>query len=328
MCTLINCLLCPCIAWPALFFGVVFFLRKYMQGGKFEKQTDETGKVVIVTGSNTGIGKETVLELARRGATVYMACRDKKRAEEARLEIIKATSNQNIFFLELDLSSLQSIRKFVVDFKSKENKLDILINNAGVMRCPRMLTKDGFEMQLGVNHMGHFLLTILLLDMLKKSAPSRIVNVSSRAHTRGEINIDDLNSEKSYHEGTAYSQSKLANILFTRELARRLEGTGVTVNSLHPGVVATELGRHMKILNNLFGRLVLRTLLWPLLKTPRSGAQTTLYAALDPDLNGVTGLYFSDCQPIKVAPAATDDKIAKLLWEESEKWTRSPAMDL
>ncbi|XP_034479705.1 retinol dehydrogenase 12-like isoform X3 [Drosophila innubila] len=323
MCMIIDCILGRLLDWPLVFGLAAYVLKQYMQGGKFEKKTDETGKVVIVTGSNTGIGKETVLELARRGATVYMACRDKKRAEEARLEIIKETKNQNIFFLELDLSSLESIRKFVAAFKgSKENKLHILINNAGVMRCPRMLTKDGFEMQLGVNHMGHFLLTMLLLDMLKKSAPSRIVNVSSRAHTRGEINIDDLNSEKSYHEGSAYSQSKLANVLFTRELARRLEGTGVTVNSLHPGVVATELGRHMKILNNLFGRLVLRTMLWPFLKTPKSGAQTTLYAALDPDLNGVTGLYFSDCKPIKVAPAATDDKMAKLLWEESEKWTR------
>lgn len=176
---------------------------------------------------------------------------------------------------------------------------------------------------------------------------SRIVNVSSLAHTRGTINIDDLNSEKSYNEGNAYSQSKLANVLFTRELAKRLEGTGVTVNALHPGVVDTELGRHMKILNNTFGRFVfivdsqmlilqqirhicsyvLRSLLWPLLKTPKSGAQTTLYAALDPELSNVTGKYFSDCAEKKVAPAATDDKMGQLLWEESEKWTHSKKLD-
>ncbi|KAH8396956.1 hypothetical protein KR215_006813, partial [Drosophila sulfurigaster] len=319
--------LIPSVAHLIYFCNLYF--RQYMQGGQFEKQTDETGKVVIVTGSNTGIGKETVLEMARRGATVYMACRDKKRTDQARLEIIRETNNQNIFFRELDLASLDSVLKFVTGFKGEQDKLHILINNAGVMRCPQSLTKDGFEMQLGVNHIGHFLLTNLLLDVLKKSAPSRIVNVSSLAHNHGTININDLNSEKSYDEGKAYCQSKLANIFFTRELAKRLEGTGVTVNAVHPGVVNTELGRHMKILKNFFGRvsivfsLVITCLLWPILKTPKSGAQTTLYAALDPELNGVTGLYFSDCKPKKVAPAAFDEETGKLLWEESEKWTRT-----
>ncbi|KAH8307730.1 hypothetical protein KR044_011318 [Drosophila immigrans] len=294
-----------------------------MQGGKFEKKTDETGKVVIVTGSNTGIGKETVLELARRGATVYMACRDKSKSEQARLEIIRETNNQNIFFRELDLASLDSIRKFATGFKSEQKRLDILINNAGVMHCPRMLTKDGFEMQLGTNHMGHFLLTNLLLDVLKKSSPSRIVNVSSLVHSSGVIKFDDLNSEKSYKPDTAYSQSKLANILFTQELAKRLEGTGVTVNSLHPGVVQTELTRHVAIFNNIFASILVRPLVWLLFKTAKNGAQTTLYAALDPDLNGVTGLYFSDCKPKDVSAAAKDANSAKRLWEESEKWTKA-----
>ncbi|XP_034107861.2 retinol dehydrogenase 14-like isoform X2 [Drosophila albomicans] len=294
-----------------------------MQGGKFEKQTDETGKVVIVTGSNTGIGKETVLELARRGATVYMACRDKSRAEQARLEVIRETKNQNIFFRELDLASLDSVRKFIDGFKKEQSKLDILINNAGIMLCPHMLTKEGFEMQLGVNHMGHFLLTNLLLDLLKKSSPSRIVNVSALAHVDGSINFDDLNSEKSYSPRKAYGQSKLANILFTRELAKRLEGTNVTVNALHPGVVETELSRHVPIFNNpIFGFLI-SPLIWLIFKTPKNGAQTTLYAALDPDLNGVTGLYFSDCKPKEVSAAAKDANSAKRLWEESEKWTKA-----
>ncbi|XP_062133076.1 retinol dehydrogenase 14-like isoform X2 [Drosophila sulfurigaster albostrigata] len=294
-----------------------------MQGGKFEKQTDETGKVVIVTGSNTGIGKETVLELARRGATVYMACRDKSRAEQARLEVIRETKNQNIFFRELDLASLDSVRKFVDEFKKEQSKLDILINNAGIMLCPHMLTKEGFEMQLGVNHMGHFLLTNLLLDLLKKSLPSRIVNVSALAHVNGTINFDDLNSEKSYSPRKAYGQSKLANILFTRELAKRLEGTNVTVNALHPGVVETELSRHVKIFNNPIFRFLVSPLVWLIFKTAKNGAQTTLYAALDPDLNGVTGLYFSDCKPKEVSAAAKDANSAKRLWEESEKWTKA-----
>ncbi|KAL7735422.1 hypothetical protein ACLKA6_019539 [Drosophila palustris] len=323
MCSLINCLLCPALVWPALIAVTAYFIRQYMQGGKFNKETNETGKVVIVTGSNTGIGKETVLELARRGATVYMACRDKKRTDKARLEIIRETNNQNIHFRELDLASLDSIRKFAADFKKEQNKLHILINNAGIMHCPRMSTKDGFEMQLGVNHMGHFLLTHLLLDLLKKTAPSRIVNVSSLAHTKGKMNFDDLNSEKSYSSIDAYSQSKLANVLFTRELAKRLEGTGVTVNAIHPGVVQTDLLRHYKFFETTIGRILVKGVQWVLFKTSKNGAQTTLYAALDPDLNGVTGLYFSDCKPKEVSEAAKDEKSAKLLWEESEKWTHS-----
>ncbi|KAH8407344.1 hypothetical protein KR215_006701, partial [Drosophila sulfurigaster] len=321
------------------------------RNGKFTIKTNETGKVFIVTGSNTGIGKETVWELTRRGATVYMGCRDKVRAEEARREIIEDTKNQNIFFIELDLSSLDSVRKFVEVYKQKQDRLHVLINNAGVMLGPRKLTKEGFEWQLGVNHMGPFLLTILLLDLLKKSAPSRIVNVSSVAHSYGRINTQDLNSEKSYNEVKAYNQSKLANVIFTRELAARLEGTGVTANSLHPGVVDTELFRNVRFINNnKFGEYVYRKInrviimnnyftfralkciakpfIRPFIKTPKSGAQTTLYAALHPDLEGVTGLYFSDCRPKNASNAATNEETAKFLWAESEKWTGAPTAPL
>ncbi|XP_002032781.2 retinol dehydrogenase 12 [Drosophila sechellia] len=318
---LTNCLFCPLIFWPSIIGLAAYLLRKYMQGGQFIKQTDETGKVFIVTGANTGIGKETVLEIAKRGGTVYMACRDMNRCEKARQDIIRETNNQNIFSRELDLSSMESIRKFAAGFKKEQDKLHVLINNAGVMHCPKTLTKDGFEMQLGVNHMGHFLLTHLLLDVLKKTAPSRIVNVSSLAHTHGSINTADLNSEKSYSRIGAYSQSKLANVLFTRELAKRLEGTGVTTNSLHPGAVDTELQRNWKFLENPFAQLLVKPLLWVLFKTPRNGAQTTLYAALDPALKDVSGLYFSDCRPKEVSAAAQDDKTGKFLWAESEKWT-------
>ncbi|KRF98435.1 uncharacterized protein Dwil_GK28016 [Drosophila willistoni] len=291
-------------------------LFDFTKEGKFTKETNETGKVVIVTGANTGIGKETVRELARRGATVCMACRDMKKCEEARQEIVDETKNNNIFTKSLDLSSLDSIRQFVKDFKAEQSKLHILINNAGIMRGPRKLTQEGFEMQIGVNHMGHFLLTNLLLDTLKASAPSRIVNVSSSVHYLGKINTKDLNSEKCYSEGGAYNQSKLANVLFTRELAKRLEGTGVTVNALHPGAVKTELGR-----NWTAGKNFVLPLISPLMKTAASGAQTTLYAALDPDLEKISGLYFSDCRPKEMAKAAKDDKTAEWLWAESEKWT-------
>ncbi|XP_016986383.2 retinol dehydrogenase 13 [Drosophila rhopaloa] len=321
MCIFIDCLLSPLILWPAITGVSVYLLKEYMQGGKFTKETDETGKVFIVTGANTGIGKETALEIARRGGTVYMACRDMSRCDRARKEIIKETNNQNIFSRELDLSSMESIRQFVAGFKKEQDRLHVLVNNAGVMRCPKMLTKDGFEMQLGVNHIGHFLLTNLLLDLLKKSAPSRVVVVSSLAHTRGAINVADLNSEKSYDEGLAYSQSKLANVLFTRELAKRLDGSGVTVNSLHPGVVDTELARNWAFFQSNLVKYFIKPMIWPLLKTPKSGAQTSIYAALDPELQTVTGLYFSDCKPKDVAAAALDDAVGKFLWAESEKWT-------
>lgn len=204
-------------------------------------------------------------------------------------------------------------------FLDEQNRLDILINNAGVMASPRMLTKDGYEMQLGVNHMGHFLLTNLLLDALKASAPSRIVVLSSLAHKWGQINRDDLNSEKSYNKYKAYNQSKLANVLFVRELAKRLEGTQVTANAVHPGVVKTELGRHL-IHNKV--RQIINPFVHYFFKTPTSGAQTTLAVALDPSLEKVSGKYFSDCKVKKEGLTARDDEMAKWLWEESEKWTK------
>ncbi|XP_017108085.2 retinol dehydrogenase 13 isoform X1 [Drosophila bipectinata] len=308
--------------------GAACGIKDLMQGGRFTKETDETGKVIIVTGANTGIGKETVRELARRNATVYMACRNLKKCEEARQEIVLETKNPHVYCRECDLASQESIRNFVAAYKREQTKLHILINNAGVMRCPRSLTTDGIELQLGVNHMGHFLLTTQLLDMLKKSAPSRVVNVSSLAHTRGEINTGDLNSDKSYDEGKAYAQSKLANVLFTRELARRLEGTGVTVNALHPGVVDTEIIRHMAFFNNFFAGLFVKPLFWPFVKTPKNGAQTTLYVALDPELNKVSGQYFSDCKIKEMAPAAFDVQTAKWLWAVSDKWTKPATINI
>ncbi|XP_033152640.1 retinol dehydrogenase 12 isoform X1 [Drosophila mauritiana] len=302
--------------------GLAFFVKDLMQGGQFTKETNETGKVFIVTGANTGIGKETVRDIAKRGGTVYMACRNLKKCEEAREEIVLETKNKYVYCRQCDLASQESIRHFVAAFKREQEHLHVLINNAGVMRCPRSLTSDGIELQLGVNHMGHFLLTNLLLGLLKKSSPSRIVNVSSLAHTRGEINTGDLNSDKSYDEGKAYSQSKLANVLFTRELAKRLEGTNVTANALHPGVVDTEIIRHMGFFNNFFAGLFVKPLFWPFVKTPRNGAQTSLYVALDPELEKVTGQYFSDCKLKEMAPAATDTQTAKWLWAVSEKWTK------
>jgi NAD(P)-dependent dehydrogenase (short-subunit alcohol dehydrogenase family) len=216
-----------------------------MQGGQYTKDTRIDGKVVIITGANSGIGKETAIDLAKRGGKIYIACRNNKRGEDALKEIKDKSNSSDVYFLQLDLSSMDSIRTFSLKFHELENHLHILINNAGIMACPKAMTKDGFEAQIGTNHMGHFLLTNLLLDLLKQSSPSRIVVLSSLFHWYGRINKEDLNSEKSYWKWLAYGQSKLANILFTRELARRLEGTGVTVNSCHPGAVNTELTKSL-----------------------------------------------------------------------------------
>lgn len=244
------------------------------------------------------------------------------KCEEARKEIVLSTMNKNVFCRELDLASFSSIKNFAKRFKAEQSRLDILINNAGVMRCPRQVTNEGFEMQIGVNHLGHFLLTHLLLDFLKASSPSRIVNVSSIAHARGFIDTSDFNSEQSYDPKKAYEQSKLANVLFTRELTKRLEGSGVTCNALHPGIVDTELMRHMGIVNSFVGKFTVYPFLWLFTKRPNSGAQTSLYCALDPTLEKVSGEYFSDCKKAEMSETAKDDQMATWLWKLSEKWCR------
>lgn len=190
------------------------------------------------------------------------------------------------------------------------------------MAISKCLTKDGFEMQIGVNHMGHFLLTNLLLDMLKASSPSRIINLSSIAHQWGSIDKDDLNSEKSYSKYKAYSQSKLANVLFTKALAKRLEGTAVTVNAVHPGIVKTDLGRYLA---HSYIRKVLNPFVHFWFKSPTSGAQTTLAVALDPELEKVTGKYFSDCKIKRESAAARDEELAEWLWKTSDEWTKLSA---
>ncbi|XP_056900309.1 retinol dehydrogenase 13 [Takifugu flavidus] len=303
--------------------GVTVFcltmLRRWIAGGVCCCSVQLDGKTVLITGANTGIGKETSRELARRGARVVMACRDLTRAESAADEIRLSTGNGNVVVRHLDLASLYSIRQFTKEFLETEERLDILINNAGVMMCPRWLTEDGFETQFGVNHLGHFLLTNLLLPKLKSSAPSRVVTVSSIAHRGGHVDFDDLFfSRRSYSSLESYKQSKLANILFSGELARRLKGTGVSSFSLHPGVIRTELGRHVHGWFPMLGTLLsLPSLL--LMKTPTQGSQTTLYCALTPGLEQLSGRYFSDCAEKETSPEGRDAVAARRLWEESAR---------
>lgn len=294
-------------------------LRKWIAGGVCRCSVRLDGKTVLITGANTGIGKETSRDLARRGARVVMACRDLTRAEQAAEEIRQSTGNGNVVIRHLDLASVYSVKQFAKDFLDSEDRLDILINNAGVMMCPRWLTEDGFETQLAVNHLGHFLLTNLLLPKLKSSSPSRVVTVSSIAHRGGRIVLDDLFfCRRSYSSLESYRQSKLANVLFSRELARRLRGSGVSAFCLHPGVIRTELGRHVQGWFPLMGTLLsLPSLL--LMKTPTQGSQTTLYCALTPGLEERSGRYFSDCAEKEVAPEGRDDEVARRLWEESAR---------
>lgn len=288
------------------------------------------GKTVLITGANSGLGRATAAELLRLGARVIMGCRDRARAEEAAGQLRRdlrqaggppepgpdACGAGELVIKELDLASLRSVRAFCQEVLQEEPRLDVLINNAGIFQCPYTKTEDGFEMQFGVNHLGHFLLTHLLLGLLKSSAPSRIVVVSSKLYKYGDINFEDLNSEQSYNKSFCYSRSKLANILFTRELARRLEGTNVTVNVLHPGIVRTNLGRHIHI--PLLVKPLFNLLSWAFFKSPVEGAQTSIYLASSPDVEGVSGKYFGDCKEEELLPKAMDESVARKLWDISE----------
>lgn len=297
---------------------LLFLLRLWMQGPKVRSTARLDGKTVVITGANTGIGKVTALDLSKRGAKVVMLCRNVEKAEAAAEEIRKATEGEVVVH-KLDLASLASVRECAEQLGNSLEKIDILINNAGIMACPEMRTTEGFEMQIGTNHFGHFLLTNLLMPLLKKAAPTaRIVNVSSLAHTRGQMQWDDINwKETPYNAIQAYGQSKLANILFTKELARKGEGSGVNAYALHPGVINTELGRHLQ---DTFGPLVM---LWkvamPFIKTPESGANTTIYCAVEESIADHNGRYYSDCKEKQPAPQAENIEDAKKLWDLSEQ---------
>ncbi|XP_041850552.1 dehydrogenase/reductase SDR family member 13-like [Melanotaenia boesemani] len=305
--------------------AVCLYLLVYyhaFRGGRCSSSVKLEGKTVIVTGSNTGIGKSTALELAKRGARVVLACRSRERAEAAAFDIRRESGNNQVVFMELDLSSLKSVRRFAETFLRTEPRLDILINNAGVIGPGR--TEDGFGMVFGVNHLGHFLLTNLLLERLKQCSPSRVVTVSALLHRLGNINFPLLDSRKDLVSGEstwcsfqAYCNSKLCNVLFTRELANRLEGSGVTCYTLHPGVIHTEMGRNMSWWLQLFLTPISKLLFLD----PEGGAQTTLHCALQEGIEPLSGRYFSSCALQQVGAKGRDDALAKKLWEVSERLT-------
>ena len=283
--------------------------------------TSMQGKVCIVTGANSGIGKATSQGLAQMGATVVMVCRDRTKGEEAQNEIKTKSGNDAIDLLLAELSSQDSIRQLVENFQQHYTQLHVLINNAGGVNLSRRDTVDGFEMTFAVNYLAPFLLTNLLLDKLKASAPARIVNVSSESHESGYIKMDDLQLEKKYRLMRAYGQSKLALVLFTYELARRLQGTGVTANCLHPGFVATNIGQSGV---GRVGRSIVKLIFSSLGISPEEGAKTSIYLASSPDIEGVTGKYFVKSIPVRSAPISYDESLQRQLWEESAKLVNLP----
>jgi NAD(P)-dependent dehydrogenase (short-subunit alcohol dehydrogenase family) len=287
--------------------------------------SEQKGRIFIITGANTGLGYENTLSLAKKGAKVIMACRSLNKANAAKDSIKAEVPNADVEVMEIDLSSLNSVRNFAKAFQSKYDRLDVLINNAGVMMPPYTKTEDGFELQFEANFLGHFLLTGLLMDTILKTPNSRVVNLSSIAHKSGKINFDDLQSEKKYSASDAYGQSKLACLLFAFELQRRLEKAGhdqTISTAAHPGIATTELARHMpKIVYT-----IIRYTIAPFIThAPKEGAKPTLVAAIGNaeggDYFGPTGFQEFKGKPGKVSGTAmaTDEDLAKRLWEKSEE---------
>ncbi|XP_019855897.1 PREDICTED: retinol dehydrogenase 12-like [Amphimedon queenslandica] len=276
------------------------------------------GKTAIVTGANSGIGKETAIDLAKRGARVIVACRDEKRGSDAVRDIKAASKSEEVILKKLDLASIASIRQFSEEILQEESHIDTLINNAATVVGSHQLTEDGFEMQFGTNHLGPFLLTNLLLDRIKESAPSRIITVSSNASYRGSLNFDDMMwANCKYIPFSAYARSKLANIMFSRELAKRLEGTGVSTYSLHPGVIRTNIANYLFVGWRVIFLPLAYILAVMFLKTPKQGAQTTLHCAVSDEAEGVTGKYWSNCAVTKPNKLALIDEDCTKLWEYS-----------
>jgi NAD(P)-dependent dehydrogenase (short-subunit alcohol dehydrogenase family) len=271
-------------------------------------------KICLVTGSTSGIGKVTARELANTGATVVLVSRSRAKGEATQAEIKQATGNQHVELLVADLSVLEDVRHLATEFQQTYPHLHLLVNNAGGAYPTRTLTPDGFEATLAVNYLAPFLLTELLLDTLKASAPARIVNVSSAQHANASMEFDNLQGEKKYANLRSYNQAKLALLLWTYELARRLEGTGVTVNALHPGVTASNFVDGM----NGPAALAMKVLK-PFLLTVEQGAQTTLYLATSPQVEGVTGKYFVKSQEKQSSSSSYDQTVGSRLWEVTEQ---------
>ncbi|KAK7172822.1 hypothetical protein R3I93_002830 [Phoxinus phoxinus] len=298
--TIISALLC-------------FLILKWIKRRRYYMDVKRLdGKTVLITGGNCGIGKETAVALALRGARVIIACRDEEKAKKAVREIKGRSHNMNVLFMEVDLANMRSIREFCKTFLLKEKRLDILINNAGI---PSVLdwTDDNFSMCFGVNHLGHFLLTNLLLLRLKESSPSRVINLTCSSYKYQRLNFQDLNYN--LFPFFTYCRSKLANIYFTQELARMTEGKGVTAFAVHPGYVQSSWTCHYSILY----RILVQVVMFMFFVSCEAGAQTVVYCAVSDEVLPHNGGYFTDCQPAPLRAFARDSGVAKKLWEASER---------
>ncbi len=274
------------------------------------------GKVVLITGGTSGIGKAAATALAGMGAEVVVTGRNRQKGEDTVEEIRRESGNDKVSLLLADLAVQAEIRRLAREFEASHDRLDVLVNNAGAFKTRRTETPDGIEMTLAVNHLAPFLLTNLLLDLLKESAPSRIINVSSDAQRLGKIDLDDLQSERRYRAFPVYGKSKLANIMFTYELAERLHGTGVTANCMHPGSVNTDFGKGERGVSMLLFRAFK-----PFMRSPEKGADTLIYLAASPDVEGMTGRYFIDREVTNSSEESYDETLRKKLWEASEELT-------
>ncbi|MBM6383244.1 MULTISPECIES: SDR family oxidoreductase [Paenibacillus] len=274
-------------------------------------------KTAIVTGANSGMGLATTIQLARQGYRVIMACRSEKRGQQALQEALRESGSTAIELILCDLGSTQSIRHFARSFRERYSTLDVLVNNAGVVMLKRQETSDGFEQSIGINHLGHFLLTLLLIQPLQAAEQGRVVNVSSGAYKAGKIHFDDPHLQKGYNPIKSYAQSKLANVLFTRALSRKVANSRVTVNCLHPGAVGTSIGVDR---NTGFGTRIMAFIgKLPFFLSPEEGAQTAIYLATSPEVAEITGRYFYQKKEQKLKAHAVDDAVTERFWTWSEQ---------
>jgi retinol dehydrogenase 14 len=277
-------------------------------------------KIVVVTGASGGIGLEIVKGLAARGARVGMVCHSAVGGDASRVAVLARAPDALVDLFVADLSSRQEVRRLADEIGARYEQVDVLVNNAAAVYSRRVLSADGIEMQFAVNHLAYYALTRLLLPQLLRSGHARIVNVASRAHARGRIDFDDLNAAHGYFALTAYNQSKLANVLFTYELARRLAGTGTTANCCHPGLVRTRIGnKHTTRLHSL-----LHSLMCLFAVDAAGGARTPIFLATAPEVEDVTGTYFADMRPARSSAASHDPDLARRLWNVSAELTRLP----